>query len=250
MRHLFPVDPYAVHRDAYEDHAPPSRARIAHLLRDGQIPPDEAFDRHLPAELSDVSARFWTPLKVASRAARWFSEHHAESILDIGSGVGKFAVVSALCSDLRVVGVEHRPRLVREANLLAERFEVHDRVSFVESPLAGAQLPAVSGYYLYNPFAENLFGLEDRLDRDVSASLDAFMRDVRATLRILHEAPVGTLLVTYNGFGARIPPSFIQRNVDRALPCVLRLFEKVVPTDGATLGPTEFIEEWPGSDDS
>jgi len=41
-------------------------------------------------ELREVSAEYWTPLRVAVRAAGWLEELGIGSVVDIGAGVGKF----------------------------------------------------------------------------------------------------------------------------------------------------------------
>jgi predicted RNA methylase len=93
--------------------------------------PDGDFDVWLPEEAQVHSRRFWTPVGVALRVTRWLSEVGASSVLDVGSGAGKFCVVGALGSALRFVGIEHRAHLVDASRALASQFEVQNRVEFV-----------------------------------------------------------------------------------------------------------------------
>jgi predicted RNA methylase len=216
-------------RDAIPDSGPASRfapERVAELLRTGSCPADSAFDRFLPDELRVVSGQYWTPLVVAKRAAEWFDELNVRTVVDIGSGAGKFCVTAALVGRCRFTGLEQRPRLVAAARTLARLFEVDDRVGFVEGALGTLATPVADAYYLYNPFGEYLFGSSEHLDRDVERSDERYARDVAAVQDLLHRARFGTCVLTYNGFGGRVPSSYRQIRVDNKLPNALRLWRK------------------------
>lgn len=204
----------------------PAAHEVAALIRAGGWPHDELFDRFLPPRLRQASGVFWTPLVVAARAAAWFAEQGIGTVVDIGSGAGKFCVAAALGGDCRFIGLEHRQRLVTAADRLARLFQVDHRVQFIAGPLDPARAPAADAYYLYNPFAENRFGPESQLDADVELGEECFQRDVTATEALLRGAPRGTYVVTYNGFGGRVPDSYEKVRVDRTLPNMLRMFRK------------------------
>ena len=114
---------------------------VAAALRTGRCPADRAFDRFLPEHLRVVSHQYWTPLVVAQRAAAWFDDLRIRTVVDIGSGVGKFCVAAALMGHCRVTGLEQRPSLVASARTLTRVFDLHDRVSFVEGALGVAPMP-------------------------------------------------------------------------------------------------------------
>ncbi len=201
--------------------------QIAQAMRGGIRPPDRAFDRLLPRELRDVSWQHWTPLRVAMRAALWFDAMGVQTVVDIGSGPGKFCVAAALAGTCEYTGIEQRPRLISAATELAQRFALQDRVRFVQGALGEVQLPAADAYYLYNPFGENLFGSHEHLDEEVELGHARFARDVAAIQTLLRQAPVGTYVLTYNGFGGRVPASYREVLIDSELPNVLRLCRKV-----------------------
>ncbi|HEX7669859.1 MAG TPA: hypothetical protein VF395_09760, partial [Polyangiaceae bacterium] len=176
--------------------------------------------------LGVVSNQFWTPLAVATRVAAWLDEFNVETVVDIGSGAGKFCVATALAGRCSFVGLEQRPRLVRAARHLARLFRIEERVHFLHGTLGDDALPVADAYYLYNPFGENLFGLGDHLDEEVELGSERYSRDVTAVETLLGEARVGTFVFTYNGFGGRLPESYEEVRVDRELPNVLRLSRK------------------------
>ena len=220
------------------DRLPPA-SQVAHALRMRSCPSDRSFDRFLPQDFQAVSRQYWTPLVVAVRAAEWLDELDIRTVVDIGSGAGKFCVAAALAGEVRFTGVEQRPRLVSAARALARIFNVDDRVRFVPGTFGVGQVPTADAYYLYNPFGENLFGPQEQLDADVELSDARYHRDIDAVERMLTEAELGTCLITYNGFGGEIPASYTEVRVDREMPNVLRMWRK---TSRVASGPGHFSD--------
>lgn len=204
----------------------PSPEGIAMAIRTGMCPVDRAFDRFYPDELRLVSAQYWTPLLVAMRAAEWMDELHVQTVVDIGSGAGKFCVAAALAGRCRFTGIEHRPRLVAAATELARVFQVDDRVAFLDGAIGEIPIPEADAYYLYNPFGENLFGYQDHLDEDVELGFDRYSRDIAAVRELFRRARVGTCVIIYNGFGGQIPLGYQEIRSDHDLPNPLVLWKK------------------------
>jgi SAM-dependent methyltransferase len=199
---------------------------VARALRSGTCPVDRLFDRFLPFELRTVSSQYWTPLEAAARAAEWIAELGIRSVLDIGSGPGKFCVAAALAGDARFIGLEQRERLVGAARDLARLFKVEERVRFIHGALGRTALPDAEAFYLFNPFEENLFCAEDCLDQEVELGDARYFQDIALVDGLLREAREGTYLLTYNGFGGQVPECYREVLVDRELPNVLRLWRK------------------------
>jgi hypothetical protein len=204
----------------------PAPEHIAAEIRSGRWPADEAFDRCLDGELQVMSNSYWSQLAVAACAARWLDKLGVETVVDVGSGAGKFCVATALATRCRFVGVEQRSRLVAAANALAAAFGVADRVRFERGVFGEDAVPRADLYYFYNPFGENLFPYEDRLDLEVELSSRQYVACVTAAQDLLRRAPIGTYLLTYNGFGGHVPASYAPILSERRLPCVLRMWRK------------------------
>lgn len=200
--------------------------RAATVLRDHGWLSDTDFDQFLPRELRVVSSIFWSRLAVARRAAEWITELGVRSVVDVGSGAGKFCVAAALATDASYVGIEQRPRLVQAASDLAARFGVTERARFICGTFGAMPLPSAEAYYFFNPFGENVFRVEERLDSDVELGDSRYLRDIATAERLLDGLPGGTYLITYNGFGGEVPRSFREVRVDRELPSVLRMWRK------------------------
>jgi predicted RNA methylase len=205
----------------------PTPREIVERLRNGPLPLDSAFDRFLPDSLRGVSAEYWTPLCVAKRAAGWLQAVSARSVLDIGSGPGKFCVATAaLTTGCHFTGVEQRARFVLAARELACRFELESRVTFIAGSLDEAARCEADAYYLYNPFGENLVDPSDKLDDEAELSRERYERDIARVEQLLQRAAEGHCVLTYNGFGGEMPSTYARVQVDTDLPYELCMWQK------------------------
>jgi SAM-dependent methyltransferase len=216
----------------------PSPARVGAALRAGESTLDRAFDAFLPRDLRAASDDFWTPLAAVAEAARWLDELGVQRVVDVGAGPGKFCIAAALASRCTYLGIEYRSRLVAVARQLARQFGVQDRVQFVCGSV-NERLPDADAYYLYNPFAENLLGRGAFLADEAELSWQRFSFDVGFMQRRLRRAPKGTLVLTYNGLGGPLPASYEIIRVERAFPCVLRLWRKALELDDGGFSTVE-----------
>jgi SAM-dependent methyltransferase len=191
---------------------------------------DLAFDQLYPAPIRARSARFWTPVAVAHRAAQLFAGQDVRRVLDVGSGAGKLCLVAAcVCPDIDFTGIEQRPYLVEAARRATALLGVGN-ARFVVGDVALAPWDQFGGLYLYNPFAENLYRDDDPLDHTVELSERRYLADVRGMLAALAAARVGTCMVTYNGFGGPIPTTYDLAHAERAGIDWLRMWVKRRPS--------------------
>jgi predicted RNA methylase len=195
-------------------------------LHAGYTPVDERFDQHLPAPLRQLSPQYWTPLSVTRKVGRWLTDAGARHVLDVGSGVGKFCVAGALTTGLAFTGLEQRQRLVGVARELANTFRVGARVSFIHGDLDALPHEGFDTLYFYNPFGEHLFSQDSWIDSSVELGKEKYCRDIGLIEQALDRMPVGMRIVTYNGFGGRIPDSYALLRIDRTTPNLLRLWVK------------------------
>jgi SAM-dependent methyltransferase len=177
-------------------------------LRAGEPISDEEFDAVYSPDVKSLSLRHWTPVSVARRAAYLLTDlGGAMHILDVGAGPGKFCIVGALSTTAHFVGVEHRRRLVEAAQIAAVRFGA-DRAHVVHGNLLDFDCRAFDGFYFYNPFREQLDSEQISIDLEVARSATNFKMYVATTIAKLIGAPLGTAVVTYCGFGGRMPPEY------------------------------------------
>jgi len=204
------VDVEGAPRVATSDAGPDAEARSHNpylaWLRDGRIA-DAEFDDVYPTPARAVSSTFWTPVRVARRAAELLVIDSATRVLDIGSGAGKFCIVGAATTGAQFVGVEQRAHLVATARAAAASIGV-TTARFIHGTFDTVEVSAFGAIYLYNPFEENLWDHRARIDDTVELSRPRFLADVERIEHLLAEARVGTRVVTYHGFGGCMPPAY------------------------------------------
>lgn len=199
---------------------------------------DVAFDALYPASVQRVSRRFWTPVETAKRAALLLRDAGARKVLDVGSGVGKFALVAAASlPELHVVGVEQRGQLVELARRAKQVLGL-DNVDFTHDDATQGPWNGYDGFYFYNSFAENLFDVGARLDDAAVLSVARFARDVQRTYTKLRDANVGTVIATFYGSSGRVPTAYELSHLEPASGGWLRLWTKRAATDDGSF----FIE--------
>ncbi len=186
---------------------------------------DRHFDRVYPPAIRDVSSRFWTPVVVARRAARLLAPDPSTRVLDLGAGAGKFCIVGAIATGASFTGIEHRLALVESGERVVARLGL-EGVHLVHGSLEDLDFRDYDAFYLYNPFEENIFGPEKQLDQSVPLSATRLRRDVALVERALDEAPVGTRVVTFHGFGGEMPESYELRSAETRGTAFLRLWVK------------------------
>ncbi len=192
---------------------PPSSPHIADpldcikKLRAKQRVSDKRFDQIYPDPIYRLSEMHWTPVRVARRAAELLVTHDGARILDVGSGAGKFCLVGALTTEGVFTGVEQRDYLVAMCRDLAIRHKIED-ASFVHGNMMDMDWAHFDGFYLFNPFVENLYGDRFKIDQGVSNTWFFYEKYIRIVQRKLFRARKDTRVVTYHGFGGDMPPGY------------------------------------------
>jgi hypothetical protein len=152
-------------------------------------------------------------------------------VLDVGAGVGKFALVAASAApNIHFVGIEQRGRLLDLALLAAAKMGITN-ASFLLGDALDVPWEGFDGLYFFNPFAESLFDQRDRIDDRAGLTRERFFHDVLCVESELRECRVGTTIVTYHGMGGRIPACFELRDEERVRSDCLRLWVKRDATD-------------------
>ena len=193
---------------------------LAHLVDDA------AFDALYPADIQQLSRRYWTPVETARRAGALLRDAGARRLLDVGSGAGKFALVAAASApELHVVGIEERAHLVDVARRAQANLGLTN-VEFVHGNATAASWDSYDGLYFYNSFAENLFDVGARMDDKSELSVARFARDVQRAYAQLRAAKLGTVVATFYGSSGRVPTSFTLSHKEPAGAGWLRLWTK------------------------
>lgn len=187
---------------------------------------DAQLDALLPRAVRRVSGIYWTPVRVARRAAQIFDDLAVTRVLDVGSGPGKFCVIAgARAPRIAFVGIEHRPHLVAAAQSLAASVG-STNVTFMLGDATCLPSTGFDAFYIFNSFAENGFSSEDQFDQTVELSHVRRVDDVMRVERWLATRKAGTVILTYHGLGGPIPGSYKCVHVEPAGSAWLRAWRK------------------------
>jgi len=176
-------------------------------IRAGRNAPDRVFDELFPEPVRRVSSRFWTPVRVARKAAGILAMGSGP-VLDVGAGVGKLCIIGALTTNAQFHGLEHRQELVTIANDVIDALGLSARCRVFHGTLDDVDWAGYSSFYFCNPFEENLFPEARRYDDRVVLSKPRFHEDTARVERALDAARVGTRVVTFHGLGCRVPATY------------------------------------------
>lgn len=194
-------------------------------IEDGALLTDFFFDALLPKKARDLSERHWTPTEIAIRAARLLAEKPTDHILDVGSGAGKFCVLGGLSTPGKFTGVEIRKPFFEIAEGLAEEFDLEKRVRFLNQDLLTIDWKPFTGFYLFNPFYEHI-AEPVRMEPAIDFGMQRFEQLVRGVQAHLREAPIGTKIAIFHGFGGGIPVGYRRLLKEAAGPDFLELWER------------------------
>jgi predicted RNA methylase len=165
---------------------------------------DKELDEVFPEELRDRSHLHWTPVAIAMRVAELLAPAPGARILDVGAGVGKVCLIGALMTRATWWGIEQDQALVSAANQAAWALGVDRRTRFVHGDGSRVAWDEFDALYFYNPFGTLM----------LAPHASAFVRyaTLQGTLRRVEQrlagTRVGTRVVTYHGFGGKLPPGF------------------------------------------
>lgn len=156
---------------------------------------DNAFENALKKSVQGHSYIHWTPVEVIKTAADWLGTKSSNKILDIGSGVGKFCLISAMNSRAHFTGVETRDDLVRQAIELKNELKL-DNVDFIHSDIMNIDFSEYTSFYFYNPFCEHM-ALSGGIDERIQFDEETFYKYQDYVAEQLNQTPKGTKLVKY-----------------------------------------------------
>lgn len=183
---------------------------------------DALFNTIFPPDLLNTLLNHLTPVHVAIAAAAFLTEGGNSNIVDIGSGPGKFCLIGACTTHAKFTGIERREELSAIAQKLASKYQV-DQACFIEENISNINLSEFDGFYIFNPFYENL-EIEARMDQQYQYSYKLYQKYTEYVKQQLAEMPLGTKVAAFHGFHNEIPTSF-RSNVHSEITG-LKLFTK------------------------
>ncbi|TGL90353.1 methyltransferase [Leptospira congkakensis] len=169
---------------------------------------DAIWDSFLPQKFQILSPYQWTPISVIERTWKFLSEDEVKSVVDLGSGVGKFCIYLSLVSgkSFPIFGLEDREELVLVSKSIADHWGTENvqwkTTNFLK------QFPfGHSHYYCFNPLYETMKG-HHSIDDSKEKSAGQFVKDLQTFKQNLVLLPSKTKLITFHGFGGSYLPGF------------------------------------------
>ena len=160
-----------------------------------------------PASIQRLDTLHWSPLPVIVKATQFLAGSGETTILDIGSGSGKFCLTASFLNpDAVFFGVEQREYLVDQANQVKKLLD-RPNVQFIHKDFTQLDLREFESFYFYNSFFENLPGT-DKIDNSFEYSAELYLYYSRYLHRQLEGMPSGTRIATYCSWDDEIPPEY------------------------------------------
>ncbi|UKT64765.1 methyltransferase domain-containing protein [Pedobacter mucosus] len=184
---------------------------------------DQAFDWLYPRQFQLMSKKQWTPLAVAIQSAAFLASP-GSSVLDIGSGIGKFCLIGAKeYPETMFFGVEQRNKHVYYAND-AKNFLRIDNLEFIHANITQINFRAFDHFYFYNSFFENI-DFVNRIDDSVETSIALYSYYTQYLRANLDRMPIGTKIVTYQSSGTEVSENFCL--VSSTINNLLKMYIKI-----------------------
>ncbi len=191
---------------------------------------DERFDQIYPPRVRKLSSQHWTPVAVASAAAKLLVSKPGTRVLDIGCGPGKFCLIGSLLTDGHFTGIEQRSHLAKAARQAALDQGIYN-VEIIHGNVTSVSFSNYDAFYLFNPFEENMFERQ-KIDGAVPLAVILYKKYTRYVAAELRAKPIGTRVVDYAGYSHEVPSCYHCQLSGFA--CRLKLWVKVrepVPED-------------------
>lgn len=163
---------------------------------------DDRFDRIFSSRLRQLSSLHWTPVVVASHAAKLLVRKPGARVLDIGCGPGKFCLIAAALTDGHFTGIEQRSDLAKAARDAA--LKERKNIEIIQGNVTELSFSRYDAFYLFNPFEENMWE-NLSIDEAVPLSGDLYIKYVKYVATELCAKPIGTPVVTYAGLAHEVP---------------------------------------------
>lgn len=168
---------------------------------------DDDFDSKLSPNYQDISKIHWTPVAVIDEVSCWLNTHASRTVLDIGSGVGKFCLTAAQNSTIQFTGVELRAKLHHQAIDLQKEMQINN-ATFLNADILTIPFYNFGAIYYYQPFCEHLCEA-DWIEQDQDFSVEQFHTYEAYVLDQLKNCNSGTLFISYCAHNIEMPECFM-----------------------------------------
>ncbi|TGN19817.1 methyltransferase [Leptospira idonii] len=167
---------------------------------------DDDFDLILPEPLRLLSPYQWTSVSVIKSISEYLKTEKVTSFVDLGSGPGKLAILLSLWNSFPVTGVEIRKELFQFADFWKKKLDI-GHLKFLQRDFLNFDISLYSHVYCFNPLYEQMTGRHS-IDESLPKSSMLYVQNLIRLKEKFKELKPGTKIITYYGFGGRMPSDF------------------------------------------
>ena len=154
----------------------------------------------------------WSEASHIIAAAKFLAKSKNANVLDIGSGVGKFAIIAGHAKKkMKITGVELQKEYVEVANNILAR-NPYKNVSFINEDFVNLDISKYTGFYLFNPF---VMGTQD-------PNYKSWKIYQAALIEKLGAMPIGTRLVVNCLYNNSIPDCYVEQGEHERLHLLIK----------------------------
>ncbi|MGE0631999.1 MAG: class I SAM-dependent methyltransferase [Pseudobdellovibrionaceae bacterium] len=181
---------------------------VIEQIRSGKAIEETEFDQIFPPYYQFQSTIHWSSIEVARQISEWINPLNRKSLVDIGCGVGKLCLLLRILTNYEIFGIEQRPKLVEIANKII-KVNCLKNISITQMNMLDLNWDLHDIYYLYNPFQEHIAD-EDHsiIEKDIEFDAKNYAHYTSEVFRQLTLAKPGKVLITFHGYGGRVPSSW------------------------------------------
>jgi len=170
---------------------------------------DKHFLDLYPSSFRVANRMHYTPIEVVKKAASFLCQEKKSTILDIGSGIGKFCIPAAsIFPENKFIGIELRPDLNEAANEVKEKLGLSN-VTFLQGDIVKFPLRFYNHFYFFNAFYEFRENAE-KLDQQLEFTPGNYQKYHAYIFRSLEKMPIGTKLATFFTEDKWIPACYVE----------------------------------------
>ena len=149
------------------------------------------FLKQLPSKFKDLDADYWSSYHEIEQSCTWLKS--CKNILDLGSGVGKFCIIGTQLLGSNFFGVDHNLKVHQQSQIILKNLKGH-RVKFIHGDLFDISLIKYDGFYIYNPFVENI-SIGKKIDQSINYNEVHYNKLHDRLMQKLNEINIGSLVV-------------------------------------------------------
>ncbi len=155
----------------------------------------ENFNELIRKELRFFTNIHWSEIPTIQLTTDFFKKNDAKNVLDIGSGIGKFCIISALNSNIHFTGIEIREVLHNEALRISKIYNLKN-ITFIQADVKEIDFSPFDAFYYYNPFCEHI-AVENWIEKNDFLAEEKYYEYEEIVLNKLEKMKEGTLVVLH-----------------------------------------------------